>query len=275
MLPIQLFSGAGSLTNAATIVAGAAAGTLFGKHLPLRVRESVIPVMGLVVMVIGGMSVGALNDESVTRAVGNSAIVIVLLVLVLGTMLGSWWHLEDQVTRLGEWAHRRLRGSHPVDAPADTQQAAFDASAIPSGAAKTVRSGTPVEGFVSATLVFCIGPMGILGSLQEGLGQGNDQLMVKAVLDGFTAAALAAAFGFAVAGGAAVVLIYQGALTALGWALGRLLPPAELNLLTATGGIILIAMGIRLTGIARIGVAEMLPALILAPSGVALVGLLA
>ncbi|CEG90105.1 DUF554 family protein [Propionibacterium freudenreichii] len=140
----------------------------------------------------------------------------------------------------------------------------------PAGTTLTSRS---VEGFVTATLVFCIGPMGILGSLQDGLGQGNDQLIVKAILDGFTALALSASFGFAVAGGAAVVLVYQGLLTVLGWWLGGLLPPAELNVLDATGGIILMALGLRLAGIARLAVAEMVPALVLAPVGVVIVGL--
>ncbi|CEH04574.1 Hypothetical protein PFCIRM134_07395 [Propionibacterium freudenreichii] len=231
---------------------GAAVGTLFGEHLPSRVRDAVTPVLGLVVVTIGGLSIPSLLDASVPRAVGQAGVVIVLLALVIGTMLGAWWRLEQRIEQLGEWARSTFNRGRPA------------------GTTLTSRS---VEGFVTATLVFCIGPMGILGSLQDGLGQGNDQLIVKAILDGFTALALSASFGFAVAGGAAVVLVYQGLLTVLGWWLGGLLPPAELNVLDATGGIILMALGLRLAGIARLAVAEMVPALVLAPVGVVIVGL--
>ncbi|WP_162786078.1 DUF554 domain-containing protein [Propionibacterium freudenreichii] len=238
--------------NALCIVVGAAVGTLFGEHLPSRVRDAVTPVLGLVVVTIGGLSIPSLLDASVPRAVGQAGVVIVLLALVIGTMLGAWWRLEQRIEQLGEWARSTFNRGRPA------------------GTTLTSRS---VEGFVTATLVFCIGPMGILGSLQDGLGQGNDQLIVKAILDGFTALALSASFGFAVAGGAAVVLVYQGLLTVLGWWLGGLLPPAELNVLDATGGIILMALGLRLAGIARLAVAEMVPALVLAPVGVVIVGL--
>lgn len=251
VIPAQLFLGAGTVINALCIVVGAAVGTLFGEHLPSRVRDAVTPVLGLVVVTIGGLSIPSLLDASVPRAVGQAGVVIVLLALVIGTMLGAWWRLEQRIEQLGEWARSTFNRGRPA------------------GTTLTSRS---VEGFVTATLVFCIGPMGILGSLQDGLGQGNDQLIVKAILDGFTALALSASFGFAVAGGAAVVLVYQGLLTVLGWWLGGLLPPAELNVLDATGGIILMALGLRLAGIARLAVAEMVPALVLAPVGVVIVG---
>lgn len=254
MIPAQLFIGAGTLINAVCIAVGAGIGALFGHHLPDRVRDSVTPVLGLVVVTIGGMSVAALADPSIRATVGQAGVVIVLLALVLGTMLGSWWRLEQRIEDLGEYARTRAGG-------------------LRGGEAEGPRSSPGVEGFVTATLIFCVGPMGILGSLQEGLGQGNDQLIVKSILDGFTALALAASFGLAVAGGALVVLIYQGLLTALGFWLGGLLPPAELNLLNATGGIILVALGLRIAGIARLRVGEMVPALVLAPLGGVVVGL--
>jgi len=132
---------------------------------------------------------------------------------------------------------------------------------------------TFVEGAVTATLVFCVGPLSILGSLSDGLGQGAEQLLVKSVMDGFAAIAFASSLGIGVMVAALAVAVYQGSLTLLGMAVGNFLPAGHIDALTAAGGIILLGLGFRLAGIKAIPVGDLLPALVAAPLLVALVGL--
>ena len=122
-----------------------------------------------------------------------------------------------------------------------------------------------VEGYVSASLVFCIGPLTILGSLSDGLGQGIEQLALKATLDGFAAIAFAASLGWGVAASALTVGVVQGLLTALGLLLGGFVPDAHLTALTATGGLLLVGVGLRLLHIKPVPVGDLLPALLVAP----------
>ena len=124
---------------------------------------------------------------------------------------------------------------------------------------------TFVEGFVTASLVFCVGPLAILGSLSDGLGLGIDQLTLKAVLDGFASIAFAATLGWGVAASALVVGVYQGSLTLLGWALGSVLSDAQISLITATGGLLLVGISLRLLRIRPVPVGDLLPALVVAP----------
>ena len=128
-----------------------------------------------------------------------------------------------------------------------------------------------VEGFVTASLVFCVGPLAILGSLSDGLGLGIEQLALKSVMDGFAAIAFAASLGWGVAASALVVGMYQGTLTLLGWALGSVLDAAQIALLTATGGLLLVGIALRLLRLRQVPVGDMLPALLVAPLLTALV----
>jgi len=128
-----------------------------------------------------------------------------------------------------------------------------------------------VEGFVTASLVFCVGPLTILGSLSDGLGRGIDQLALKSTLDGFAAIAFAASFGWGVAASALAVLVVQGTLTLVGLALGDVLPGAHIAALTATGGLILVGVALRLLRIKPLPVGDLLPALLVAPLLTALV----
>ena len=122
-----------------------------------------------------------------------------------------------------------------------------------------------VEGFVLSSLVFCVGPLTILGSLSDGLGRGIDQLALKSTLDGFAAIAFAASLGWGVAASALVVLVVQGGLTIAGWAAGGLLPAAQISALTATGGVLLVGVALRLLRVRAVAVGDLLPALVLAP----------
>jgi uncharacterized membrane protein YqgA involved in biofilm formation len=118
---------------------------------------------------------------------------------------------------------------------------------------------------MTASLVFCVGPLTILGSITEGLGRGADQLLLKAALDGFASIAFAAAYGWGVAASVVTLLAIQGSLTALGAVLGDFLPDAHLAALTATGGLILVGVALRLLEIKQLKVGDLLPALVFAP----------
>jgi hypothetical protein len=122
-----------------------------------------------------------------------------------------------------------------------------------------------IEGFVVSSLVFCTGPLTILGSLNDGLGNGPDQILLKAALDGFAAVAFAASFGWGVAASAVTIVVVQGGLTLLGVALGDVLPSAHLAAITAAGGLLLVGVALRLLRIREIPVADLLPALLVAP----------
>lgn len=143
-------------------------------------------------------------------------------------------------------------------------------AAASSAAASPVRTAAEererfIEGFVAASLVFCVGPLTIIGSLQDGLGEGFSQLALKSVLDGFTSIAFAASLGWGVAASAISVLVIQGSLTAAAAALGGLLPGSGIAAMTATGGLLLAGIALRLLRIRTLPVADLLPALIVAP----------
>lgn len=238
-----MFTGVGTVVNIAAVLVGSGAGVLVGNRLPTRTRDLVTDALGLVTLLIGGLSAVAVLDPALTRAVGDSApMLIVLGSVLIGGIAGSLLRLEPRVEMLGGWLQRRL--AHDSDS-AERQRF--------------------IEGFVTASLLFCTGPLTILGSLNDGLGNGADQLFLKSVLDGFAAMAFAAAFGWGVAASALTVLVVQGGLTVLGWLLGDVLPDAHLAAVTAVGGLLLVGVALRLLRVREIAVADLLPALLVAP----------
>jgi uncharacterized membrane protein YqgA involved in biofilm formation len=239
----MLFPGLGTVVNVVTVLGGATLGSLLGHRLPDRVRDVVTDALGLVTLLIGGLSAWAVTDADLTAAVGDSAPVLVVLgSLLLGGIAGAALRLEERVESLGGLLQARLAG--------------------PSSSVDRHRF---IEGFVTASLLFCTGPLTILGSLNDGLGNGADQLFLKATLDGFAAVAFAASFGWGVAASALTVLVVQGALTLAGLLLGDVLPDAHLAGLTATGGLLLVGVALRLLRIREIPVADLLPSLLVAP----------
>jgi len=237
-----MFVGIGTVTNVAAVVAGSGLGLLVGHRLGLNVRTTVTSALGLVTLLIAGQSAVAVSDGALTAAVGDSApMLIVLGSLVLGGIVGSVLRLEQRIEGFGGWLQTRLSSGD------DDARDRF------------------VEGFVISSLVFCIGPLTILGSLNEGLGNGADQLLLKSTLDAFAALAFAASFGIGVMASAISVGVIQGSLTVLGALLGSFLPDAHLSALTATGGLILIGVAMRLLDLRTFAVADLLPALVIAP----------
>lgn len=238
-----MFVGIGTVTNVATVVIGSGLGLLIGHRLGLRIRTTVTSALGLVTLLIAAQSAMAVSDDEFTTAVGDSApLLIVLGALVIGGIIGSALRLESRLESFGGWLQGRLTRSD--------------------GGQNRDRF---IEGFVISSLVFCVGPLTILGSINEGLGNGADQLLLKATLDGFAALAFAASFGIGVMASAVSVGVIQGSLTLLGALLGSFMPDAHLAALTATGGLILIGVALRLLDLKIFAVADLLPALILAP----------
>ena len=254
--------GTGTLLNMVTVLVGAGLGVALGGRLPERTRTTVTDALGLVTLVIGALNVAALSDPAFRAAVGGSApLLVVLGALLLGGITGSLLELEARLERSGAWLQRRLTA---------TGSSAGSSSARRSPAARE----RFVEGYVSASLVFVVGPLAILGPLSDGLGRGIDQLALKSTLDGFAALAFAASFGWGVAASALSVGVVQGLLTLLGALLGGLLPEALVSSVTATGGVLLLGVGLRLLHVKAVAVGDMLPALVVAPVLTALVSAL-
>jgi uncharacterized membrane protein YqgA involved in biofilm formation len=238
-----LLPGLASLVNVTTVLVGTTVGAVLGNRLPVRTRDLVTDALGLVTLLIAGTSAMAVLSPDLADEVGDSApMLIVLGSLLLGGIAGSLLRLEQRVEGLGGWLQRRLAG--------DADSAARHRF---------------IEGFVVSSLVFCTGPLTILGSLNDGLGHGGDQILLKSVLDGFAAVAFAASFGWGVAASALTIAVVQGSLTLLGVALGNVLPDAELAAITACGGLLLVGVALRLLRIREIPVADLLPALLVAP----------
>lgn len=235
--------GLGVAANVATVLIGGLLGLLMGNRLSADTRRIVTDALGLVTLLIAGLSAWAVTDPALSATVGEQAPVIVVLgALLLGAIIGSLVRLEDRIAGLGGWLQSRLARS---DASAERQRF--------------------IEGFVVSSLVFCVGPLTILGSLNEGLGHGSEQLLVKSALDGFAALAFASAFGVGVLASALSVAVIQGGLVLVGVAVGDVLPEAHLAAMTAVGGLILIALALRLLDLRPLRVADLLPALLIAP----------
>ena len=248
-----MFPGIGTLVNVSTVLVGSGLGVLVGDRLPQRVRDTVTDCLGLVTLLIAGLSVTDVLDPALARAAGDQApVLLVLASLVLGGIVGSFLRIEDRLEGLGGWLRDRLAGR---GSPGRAEESRHDHAA----------RARFVEGFVTASLLFCVGPLTILGSLNDGLGRGADQLFVKAALDGFAAIAFAASFGWGVAASALVVAVVQGGLTLVGVVVGDVLPAAHLAALGATGGLMLLGLGLNLLRVRRIPVGDLLPGLVVAP----------
>ena len=244
-----MFIGAGTIINCAAILVGGGIGLLIGPRFPERIRTLVTQALGLFVIVIGARSIVAGLSVALAAEVGaNAGLMIVLASLLVGAVIGSAVRLEQRLDGAADFLRTKL--------------------SVKSSASNFI------EGAVTATLLVCVGPLAILGALSDGLGNGAQQLLIKAAMDGFAAIAFASSFGVGVLFSVIPLAIYQGLLTVIGVLVGNFMSQGQIDALSATGGVMLLAVGLRLAGIKKIAVADMLPGLVLAPAAAALVGAL-
>ena len=237
----------GTIINVVTVLVGGTLGTLLGARLPERMRETIMHALGLLTMVIG-----------VQLSLETNNVLIVLGSLLIGGLVGELLRIERGIDQVGQWLQERTGGDAAGSAEASS-------AAGRSGATRFSHA------FLTASLVFCVGPMTILGSIQDGLSGDFTLLAVKSTMDGFAALAFASTLGPGVVFSALTVLVYQGALTlGAGWADAVLTDPMVAEM-TATGGVLMLALGFGLLQIKKIRAGNLLPALAAAPIIVAIV----
>jgi uncharacterized membrane protein YqgA involved in biofilm formation len=222
----------GTIINIVAVLIGGSLGTFVGGRLPARVRETVIWTLGLFTIALGIKL--TLQSQNALITLGSA---------LLGGLLGEWWNLQSLLQRFGAWLEARFAHSTNNEAAARF-----------------------IKGFVSASLIFCVGPITILGAIQDGL-TGNYQLLaIKSLLDGFAALALSASLGVGVLFSTIVILVYQGGLSLLAAQAQSLLTTPMIDEMTAVGGLLIMAIGVgALLELRPIRVANYLPALVIAP----------
>ena len=228
----------GTIVNIITVLIGGTLGLLFGARLPERFKGTVIAGMGLFTTAIG-----------IQMFLKTENPLIVLGALLIGALLGEWWQIEAGLQNLGRTLEER-----------------FTSNPEPDSTSGVVTSTNFVHGFLTASLLFCVGPITILGSIQDGLTGNYELLAVKSVLDGFAALAFASTLGVGVLFSTLVILIFQGGISLLAVQLNALVTTPMLNEMTATGGVILMGLAISsLLEIKKIRTGNFLPALAVAP----------
>ncbi|MDR0458996.1 MAG: DUF554 domain-containing protein [Coriobacteriales bacterium] len=239
----------GVALNILTVLVGTAIGMLFGNLISERFQKIAFLAIGACTIGFGVIiTVGGFNDLKATE-VGQLALLVPVFSLVIGAICGEALRIEDRLEGLAAWFDKRLssrnRKSQAGDEVATGRQHSF------------------VEGFMTATILFCVGAMTFLGSIQAGLGDPSI-LYLKSLLDGISAIALACTLGIGVGFSAFSILLIQGGLALLGMFFGDFFTTAIIASIDLVGGIMLIALGIEIIGIQKMKVANMLPALLLA-----------
>lgn len=235
-----MFAGVGTLVNVIAIIVGSSLGILAGTRITKKSQSLITDVLGLITALGAASALSPLWSPFFETALPKSSSLLVILAsMLIGGLIGSALSLETRLDAFGEHLRIRFRAS---------QESPF------------------VEGFVSASLLFVIGPLAILGSVSDGMSQGIDQLVLKSSLDFFAAMAFASTLGWGVAASAIPVAIYQGFWTLVGLVAGSVLSQYQIDAMTICGGLMLVGIALRLLDIKKIPVANLLPALVIAPA---------
>jgi uncharacterized protein len=227
----------GTFINVGAILAGTLIGVLLGSRLPEGLQRRVLAGLGLVTLVIGVDLALAWRDTSPLYVLGG---------VLLGGLAGEALRIEERLERLGDSIQRRTTSA--------------------GGSSTTVSAA-----FFNASLLFCVGPLAVVGAIQDGLTGDYEALATKALLDGFASIALSATLGWGVALAAITVLVYQGALSLGATLFEDILQGEALDALTSAGGVLIIGISLKLLDLTDVKVGNFLPALIFAPALVGLV----
>ncbi len=218
----------GVIVNMLAAVVGGTLGTIFKKGIPEKITNSIMIAVGLCVVYIG--IDGALKGENT---------LVLIISMLVGTAIGSLIDIDDKINRLGKWVENKFN--------------------------KGEKKVSIAEGFVTATLLFCVGSMTVVGSLNAGLLGDNQMLYTKSLLDLISGTMIAASCGIGVIFSAIPILVFQGGIVMLAELLSGVLNDAAINEMTCVGSVIIIALGLNLVGISKFKVANFMPAIILAP----------
>lgn len=227
----------GSFLNALFIIMGALIGRRF-KNIPEKMKETVMSIIGLAVAVLG-----------IQMGFQSNNFIIIIVSLVVGTVIGEWLDLDGLFNRFGKWVESLF--------------------------GKKTSEVSIAEGFVTASLIFVIGSMAIIGALDSGLRNDHNVLITKGIIDGFTSIILASTLGIGVLLSAIPVFVYQGAIALLAGVISVVVPDAALDLfikeMTATGGVMIVAIGLNIAGLTKIRVANLLPGILMVAVIVAII----
>lgn len=231
----------GSFINAILIVIGSVIGSIF-KNIPEKMKNTVLSIIGLAVAVLG-----------IKMGLETSNFVIVVISLVIGTVIGEWIDLDSLLNKFGNWIESLFNK-------------------------KKEKQNPIAEGFVTATLIFLVGSMGILGALDSGLRNDHNLQITKGILDGFISIVLTSTLGIGVLLSAIPIFIYQGTISLFAEGISTYIPETALNMfikeMTATGGIMIMAIGLNIAGLTKIRVANLLPGIVVVGVIVAILFLL-
>ena len=224
--------GLGTVVNTAAIVAGGAAGGLLRNGIPTKYKEIILQAVGLSTMIIGisGVMQGMLVAGS-GGILSRDYTMTMIFSLIIGGLAGELLRLEQRLDHMGQCLQRRFRGG-----------------------------GSVSEGFVSATLLFCVGAMAIVGSLQDGLTGNASTLYAKSILDGVMAAVFASTMGYGVILSAGSVLVYQGSITLLARFIRPWLTQTVITEISVVGSVLILGIGINILGIKKLRVGNLVPA---------------
>jgi hypothetical protein len=234
-----MFIGSGTLINVVAVLLGSSLGVFIAHRLTEKIRDVVTDGLGLATGMIAVLTTAAITDPLLSQTLGaGRPVLIVLASVVVGGILGTAMRIEERLETFGERLKARFSGS--------------DGSRF-------------TEGFVAASLLFCVGAMSVIGPITDGLGGGNEILVLKSTLDFFASIAFASVFGWGVAASVVTIFLFQGSLTLLGYGLGNFMSEVQVLILSATGGLLILGIALRLLNIRQIPVGNMLPALVIAP----------
>lgn len=239
-----MFPGVGSVINVIAILIGSTLGILAGSRFNEKAQRITTDILGLITALGAVSALMALWSPEFTQELPkDSSLLLILLTMLLGGLIGTALKLEDKLDGFGEKLRRLFKAK---------EESRF------------------VDGFVSASLLFVIGPLAIMGSISDGMSQGIDQLLLKSSLDFFASLAFASSLGWGVTASIIPVAIYQGAWTVIGLGLGNVLSDYQVDAMTVCGGLMLIGIALRLLDMKKIAVGNLLPAMFLAPFTAAL-----